>query len=87
MFCCLLFIFAIILYMQRPVYAHLPSTCICIHLHYRKMDIYFPSFKLDQTYHMDQLLQDLGIKDLFSYKADLSHLTNHKFVKISQVKK
>ncbi|XP_015683130.1 protein Z-dependent protease inhibitor [Protobothrops mucrosquamatus] len=51
----------------------------------RKMDIYFPSFKLDQTYHMDQLLQDLGIKDLFSYKADLSHLTNHKFVKISQI--
>ncbi|KAG8126455.1 hypothetical protein E2320_021562 [Naja naja] len=51
----------------------------------RKTDIYFPSFKLDQTYHMDQLLQDLGIKDLFSYKADLSHLTDHKFVKISQI--
>ncbi|XP_013925910.1 PREDICTED: protein Z-dependent protease inhibitor [Thamnophis sirtalis] len=51
----------------------------------REMDIYFPSFKLDQTYHMDQLLQDLGIKDLFSYKADLSHLTNHKFAKISQI--
>ncbi|XP_015743924.1 protein Z-dependent protease inhibitor [Python bivittatus] len=51
----------------------------------RKMDIYFPRFKLDQTYHMDQLLQDLGIKDLFSYKADLRHLSNQRFIKISQI--
>ncbi|XP_063146341.1 protein Z-dependent protease inhibitor [Candoia aspera] len=51
----------------------------------RKMDIYLPSFKLDQTYHMDELLQDLGVKELFSYKADLRHLTNQRFVKISQI--
>ncbi|KAJ6661845.1 hypothetical protein lerEdw1_013016 [Lerista edwardsae] len=51
----------------------------------RKMDIYLPKFKLDQKYHMDQLLQDLGITDLFSYKADLSHLTDQRYVKVSQV--
>ncbi|KAJ7345137.1 hypothetical protein JRQ81_001087 [Phrynocephalus forsythii] len=51
----------------------------------RKTDIYFPKFKLVQTYHMDQLLQDLGIKDLFSYKADLSQLTDQRYVKLSQV--
>ncbi|XP_061468025.1 protein Z-dependent protease inhibitor isoform X2 [Rhineura floridana] len=51
----------------------------------RKMDIYFPKFKLDQKYYMDLLLQDLGIKDLFSYKADLSHLTDEIYVKVSQV--
>nr|XP_028562900.1 protein Z-dependent protease inhibitor [Podarcis muralis] len=51
----------------------------------RKMDIYFPKFKLDQKYHMHQLLQDLGIKDLFSNEADLSHLTNERDVKVSQV--
>uniref|UniRef100_A0A6J0VCU2 Protein Z-dependent protease inhibitor n=1 Tax=Pogona vitticeps TaxID=103695 RepID=A0A6J0VCU2_9SAUR len=51
----------------------------------RKRDIYFPKFKLDQTYHMDRLLQDLGIKDLFSYKADLSQLTDERYVKLSQV--
>ncbi|XP_042310745.1 protein Z-dependent protease inhibitor [Sceloporus undulatus] len=51
----------------------------------RKMDIYFPKFKLDQSYHIEELLQDMGIKDLFSYKADLSHLTDQRYVKISQV--
>uniref|UniRef100_A0A8D0C5S2 Serpin family A member 10 n=1 Tax=Salvator merianae TaxID=96440 RepID=A0A8D0C5S2_SALMN len=51
----------------------------------RKMDIFFPKFKLDQKYYMDQLLQDLGIKDLFSSKADLSHLTDQKNVKVSQM--
>ncbi|XP_062974070.1 protein Z-dependent protease inhibitor [Elgaria multicarinata webbii] len=51
----------------------------------RKTDIYFPKFKLDQTYHMNHLLQDLGIKDLFSYKADLSHLTDQRYAKISQI--
>ncbi|XP_053142052.1 protein Z-dependent protease inhibitor [Hemicordylus capensis] len=55
------------------------------HMKIRKMDIYFPKFRLDQKYHMDQLLQDLGIKDVFSYKADLSHLTDQKYVKVSQV--
>lgn len=49
------------------------------------MDIYFPKFKLDQKYQMDQLLQDLGIIDLFTNKADLSHLTDQRNIKISQV--
>ncbi|XP_008105388.1 protein Z-dependent protease inhibitor [Anolis carolinensis] len=51
----------------------------------RKKDIYFPKFKLDQSYHVEELLQDMGIKDLFSYKADLGHLSNQRFMKISQV--
>nr|XP_056707809.1 uncharacterized protein LOC130479427 [Euleptes europaea] len=51
----------------------------------RKIDMYFPKFKLDQKYYMHQLLQDLGIKDLFSNKADLSLLTDQTYVKVSQV--
>ncbi|XP_077179679.1 protein Z-dependent protease inhibitor [Paroedura picta] len=51
----------------------------------RKIDIYFPKFKLDQKYYMHQLLQDLGIKDLFSNKANLSLLTDQTRIKVSQV--
>ncbi|XP_048342163.1 protein Z-dependent protease inhibitor [Sphaerodactylus townsendi] len=51
----------------------------------RKIDMYFPKFKLDQKYYMHQLLQDLGIKDLFSNKADLSLLTDQIHTKVSQV--
>ncbi|KAH0620398.1 hypothetical protein JD844_020806 [Phrynosoma platyrhinos] len=51
----------------------------------RKMDIYFPKFKLDQSYQIEELLQDMGIKDLFSFKADLSHLTDQRYMKISKV--
>ncbi|XP_044292703.1 protein Z-dependent protease inhibitor isoform X2 [Varanus komodoensis] len=51
----------------------------------RKTEIYFPKFKLDQTYYMEQMLQEMGIKDLFSYKADLSNLTDQKYAKVSQI--
>ncbi|NXS82942.1 ZPI inhibitor, partial [Erpornis zantholeuca] len=51
----------------------------------RKMDISFPKFKLEQKYKMKKLLQGLGIKKLFTYSADLSHLTDHKYAAVSQV--
>ncbi|NXT97865.1 ZPI inhibitor, partial [Buphagus erythrorhynchus] len=51
----------------------------------RKVDISFPKFKLEQKYKMKKLLQGLGIKKLFTRSADLSHLTDHKYVAVSQV--
>ncbi|XP_067403135.1 protein Z-dependent protease inhibitor isoform X2 [Emydura macquarii macquarii] len=51
----------------------------------RKMDIFFPKFKLDQKYQMHGLLQALGIKNLFTSKADLSELTNQRNVKVSKI--
>ncbi|NXO96638.1 ZPI inhibitor, partial [Certhia brachydactyla] len=51
----------------------------------RKVDISFPKFKLEQKYKMKKLLQGLGIKNLFTRSADLSHLTDHKYVAVSQV--
>ncbi|NWI05148.1 ZPI inhibitor, partial [Tichodroma muraria] len=51
----------------------------------RKVDISFPKFKLEQKYKMKKLLQGLGIKKLFTHSADLSHLTDHKYVAVSQV--
>lgn len=49
------------------------------------MDISFPKFKLEQKYKMKKLLQGLGIKKLFTRSADLSHLTDHEYVAVSQV--
>ncbi|NXI30406.1 ZPI inhibitor, partial [Sterrhoptilus dennistouni] len=51
----------------------------------RKLDISFPKFKLEQKYKMKKLLQGLGIKKLFTRSADLSHLTDHEYVAVSQV--
>ncbi|NWZ35565.1 ZPI inhibitor, partial [Brachypodius atriceps] len=50
-----------------------------------EMDISFPKFKLEQKYQMKKLLQGLGIKNLFTRSADLSHLTDHEYVAVSQV--
>ncbi|NXL79771.1 ZPI inhibitor, partial [Leptocoma aspasia] len=51
----------------------------------RKVDISFPKFKLEQKYKMKKLLQGIGIKKLFTRSADLSHLTDHEYVAVSQV--
>ncbi|ERE72980.1 protein Z-dependent protease inhibitor-like protein [Cricetulus griseus] len=41
----------------------------------RKMEVFFPKFKLDQRYEMHQLLQQMGIRRVFSTSADLSELS------------
>ncbi|NXF54015.1 ZPI inhibitor, partial [Oceanites oceanicus] len=51
----------------------------------RKVDISFPKFKLEQKYKMKKLLHALGIKNLFTRTADLSHLTDQGYVAVSQV--
>ncbi|XP_055989104.1 protein Z-dependent protease inhibitor [Sorex fumeus] len=41
----------------------------------RKMEVFFPKFKLDQKYEMHQLLKELGIRQVFSHWADLSEVS------------
>ncbi|KAM6201329.1 protein Z-dependent protease inhibitor [Rhynchocyon petersi] len=41
----------------------------------RKMEVFFPKFKLDQQYEMHSLLRQMGITRVFSPWADLSELT------------
>ncbi|XP_057639353.1 protein Z-dependent protease inhibitor isoform X2 [Chionomys nivalis] len=41
----------------------------------RKMEVFFPKFKLDQRYEMHKLLQQMGIRRIFSTSADLSELS------------
>ncbi|XP_030071220.1 protein Z-dependent protease inhibitor [Microcaecilia unicolor] len=51
----------------------------------RKIDILFPKFKLDQKYQMQKCLQDLGIKEIFSGKGNLSGLTDERNLRLTQV--
>ncbi|NXJ61842.1 ZPI inhibitor, partial [Rostratula benghalensis] len=51
----------------------------------RYLDISFPKFKLEQKYKMKKLLHALGIKNLFTRAANLSHLTDEKYVAVSQI--
>ncbi|NXC22562.1 ZPI inhibitor, partial [Corythaeola cristata] len=51
----------------------------------RKVDISFPKFKLEQKYKLKKLLHALGIKNLFTRTADLSHLTDEGYAAVSQV--
>ncbi|XP_074724783.1 protein Z-dependent protease inhibitor isoform X1 [Strix uralensis] len=51
----------------------------------REVDISFPKFKLEQKYKMKKLLHALGIKNLFTRTANLSHLTDQGYVAVSQV--
>ncbi|XP_029453732.1 protein Z-dependent protease inhibitor [Rhinatrema bivittatum] len=52
---------------------------------HRKMEVFFPKFKLDQKYKMHKFLQDLGINQIFSGKANLSGLTDERNLKLTQV--
>ncbi|XP_049626691.1 protein Z-dependent protease inhibitor [Suncus etruscus] len=41
----------------------------------REMEIYFPKFKLDQEYGLHKLLKQLGIREVFSTRANLSEIS------------
>ncbi|XP_052042662.1 protein Z-dependent protease inhibitor isoform X2 [Apodemus sylvaticus] len=41
----------------------------------RKMEVFFPKFKLNQRYEMHELLKQMGIRKVFSTSADLSELS------------
>ncbi|MGH0151592.1 UNVERIFIED_CONTAM: hypothetical protein FKN15_031749 [Acipenser sinensis] len=49
------------------------------------MEVYFPKFKLEQSYEMKKILPALGITDLFNYQADLSGINTETGLKVSQV--
>ncbi|KAM5273668.1 protein Z-dependent protease inhibitor [Ctenodactylus gundi] len=52
----------------------------------RKIEVFFPKFKLNQKYEMHELLKQMGVRKVFSPSADLSGLSarNLKVSKILQ---
>ena len=59
-----------------------------MYLYHRKMEVFFPKFKLDQKYKMHELLKQMGVQRIFLPWADLRDLTvterNLKVSKVSQ---
>ena len=59
-----------------------------MYLYHRKMEVFFPKFKLDQKYKMHELLKQMGVRKIFLPWADLSDLMvterNLKVSKVSQ---
>ncbi|XP_075470567.1 alpha-1-antiproteinase-like [Ascaphus truei] len=51
----------------------------------RKTDIFFPKFKLDQKYQLKTFLQELGIKDIFTGRANLTGLTDERNIKLTEI--
>ncbi|CAI9158074.1 unnamed protein product [Rangifer tarandus platyrhynchus] len=52
----------------------------------RKMEVFFPKFKLDQKYKMHELLKQMGVQKIFSPWADLSNLAvTERNLKVSKV--
>ncbi|KAK2507769.1 hypothetical protein MC885_013465 [Smutsia gigantea] len=45
------------------------------YLYRRRMEVFFPKFKLEQKYEMHELLKQMGIRKIFSPWADLSKLS------------
>ncbi|XP_074145811.1 protein Z-dependent protease inhibitor [Sminthopsis crassicaudata] len=52
----------------------------------RKTDVFFPKFKLDQKYEIQELLKQMGIRAIFSPWADLSELSGPaRNLKVSKI--
>nr|XP_033785715.1 serpin B4-like [Geotrypetes seraphini]XP_033785716.1 serpin B4-like [Geotrypetes seraphini]XP_033785717.1 serpin B4-like [Geotrypetes seraphini] len=48
------------------------------------VDVYFPTFQLEEIYDLKLYLQEMGMRDLFSNKADLSGISNKIGLKVSK---
>lgn len=51
----------------------------------RQLNLYLPKFSIDGTYKLEKILPKLGIQDIFTTDADLSGLTDHPNIKLSEV--
>ncbi|XP_006632604.1 serpin peptidase inhibitor, clade A (alpha-1 antiproteinase, antitrypsin), member 10a [Lepisosteus oculatus] len=50
-----------------------------------KLEVQLPRFKMEQSYNMDKILPDLGIRNVFENTADLSGLSKEVGLKVSEV--
>lgn len=51
----------------------------------RRLGLYLPKFSIEGTYHLEKILPKMGIKDVFTSHADLSGITDHANVNLSEV--
>nr|XP_021482490.1 plasma serine protease inhibitor [Meriones unguiculatus] len=51
----------------------------------RRLDLYLPKFSIEGTYQLEKILPKLNIKDVFTSHADLSGITDHTSIKLSEM--
>lgn len=59
----------------------LSSTCL---LH-SKLEVIMPKFKMEQSYSLHKLLPEMGMESIFSNLANLTKLSHHEGLKVSEV--
>ncbi|KAI5937018.1 Plasma serine protease inhibitor [Manis javanica] len=51
----------------------------------RQLELYLPKFSIEGSYQLHKVLPKLGIRDVFTSHADLTGITNHSNIHVSQV--
>ncbi|XP_039740054.1 plasma serine protease inhibitor isoform X2 [Pteropus medius] len=51
----------------------------------RKLLLYLPKFSIESSYQLEKVLPKLGIRDIFTSHADLTGLTNHSNIQVSEM--
>ncbi|XP_014698623.2 plasma serine protease inhibitor-like [Equus asinus] len=51
----------------------------------RRLELYLPKFSIEGSYQLEKILPKLGISDVFTSQADLSGLTNHSNIQVSEM--
>ena len=57
----------------------------CFSLPRRIDDLYLPKFSISSSYNLEDLLPQLGVREVFTHQADLSGITGEKNLVVSQV--
>ncbi|XP_073494415.1 protein Z-dependent protease inhibitor [Phyllobates terribilis] len=51
----------------------------------RKTDVFFPKFRLDQKYKLKSTLEEMGIRDVFTGKANFTGMTDERNLMLSKI--
>lgn len=51
----------------------------------RKLQLFLPKFSIEGSYQLEKIFPKLGIRDLFTSRADLGGFTNHSNIQVSQM--
>ncbi|XP_076979567.1 plasma serine protease inhibitor [Tamandua tetradactyla] len=51
----------------------------------RQLQLYFPKFSITGSYQLEKVLPKLGIRDIFSSSGDLTGITNHSNIQVSEM--
>ncbi|XP_012912889.1 plasma serine protease inhibitor isoform X2 [Mustela putorius furo] len=51
----------------------------------RQLELYLPKFSIEGSYRLEKVLPRLGINDVFTSHADLTGITNHSSIQVSEM--